>query len=243
MLKSHYHDIAKNQDKHWWYLGMATINKSLLDKYLTKKGKLKILDAGCGPGSMLLHLKRYGDTVGVDLSDEALKYAKKRGKAVKGDITKLKFKNNSFDAVVCMDVLYHTWVADELAALKQFHRVLKKGGILLIREPAYNWMRGNEDRGSLTARRFSREVLTKKLRQTKFRVLKVSYANFFLFPIVLTVRMLTMLGIIKGSSDMAIPNKRINSVLFGLLKLEAKLMKHVSLPFGSSLISVATKVS
>ncbi len=59
MLKSHYIEIAKNQDKHWWYRGMTAINLSLLDYYLPKKRNLKILDAGCGPGVMLQPLKKY----------------------------------------------------------------------------------------------------------------------------------------------------------------------------------------
>src|SRR3972149_3534197 len=109
MLKSHYRDVWENQDKHWWYLGMNVINKSLLDEFLPKKKNLKILDAGCGPGATLPLLQNYGDALGVDLSEEALKYARSLGKVQKGDITKLDFKNASFDVVVCMDVIYHLW--------------------------------------------------------------------------------------------------------------------------------------
>lgn len=221
---------------------MAAINLSLLDTYLKKKKSLKILDAGCGPGAMLPHLQKYGDVVGVDLSNQALKYAKGRGKVMKGSITNLDFKDQAFDLVVCLDVLYHMWVRDETIALNEFHRVLKNGGTLLLREPAYNWMRGNEDRGSLTARRFSKKVLVERLEQSGFRVKKISYANFFLFPLILFVRILTMLGLKRGSSDMSIPPNFINKVLFNVLKLESILMKLFTLPFGSSIICVSRKV-
>lgn len=220
---------------------MNAINKSFLDEFLPKKEGLKILDAGCGPGATLPLLQKYGNVIGVDLSPEALKYARKRGKVQKGDITKLDFKSGSFDLVVCMDVLYHTWVEDESKALREFFRVLKKGGLLLVREPAYNWMRGNEDRGSLTARRFSKRDLARKLKKAGFRLIKISHANFFLFSLVLAVRILTALGIKKGSSDMVIPPKIINSLFFGALKLEAFLVKYISLPWGSSLVCVAQK--
>lgn len=223
---------------------MAAINRSLLDKYFPRNGRLKILDAGCGPGAMLPMLAEYGDVVGVDMSDEALKYARKRGKVVKGDITDLKFKNETFDLVVCMDVLYHTWVRDEGRALGEFNRVLKNGGLLLVREPAYNWLRGREDVGSLTQRRFSRKRLQMLVGKSSFKVLKISYANFFLFPIVLFLRIKSSLSPdkISGSSDFSLPPPLINSILLDLLKLEGHLMKFISLPFGSSLICVARKV-
>ncbi len=241
MLKSHYRDIWENQDKHWWYLGMNAINQSLLDEFLPKRLGLKILDAGCGPGATLGLLQKYGDVVGIDISEEALKYARKLGRVRKGDITKLDFRTASFDLVVCMDVLYHTWVKEEPKALKEFSRVLRRGGILLVREPAYNWMRGNEDRGSLTARRFIKGDLKRKLEKAKFRVLKISYANFLLFPLVLLVRVLTALGVRKGTSDMVVPPRPINSLFFGALKLEGFLVQCISLPWGSSIVCIAKK--
>ena len=222
---------------------MVEINRSLLNTYLPRNKSLKILDAGCGPGAMLPTLSKYGDVIGVDMSEDALKYAKKRGKVLKGNIMDLKFKNGTFDLVVCMDVLYHTWVSDESKALNEFRRVLKKGGILLIREPAYNWMRGQEDVGSLTQRRFSRGKLQQLVEKSSFKILKMTYANFFLFPIVLLLRVQSSIAPEKtrGSSDFVLPAKPINNILLGILKIEAYLMNYVSLPFGSSLFCVAEK--
>lgn len=244
MLKSHYKDVAKNQDTYWWYQGMAEINNSLIQTFLSKKNRLNILDAGCGPGAMLPTLKKYGEAVGVDISNDALKYAKKRGKVMLGDITKLDFKDNTFDLVICMDVLYHMWVKDETQALREFYRVLKEGGVLIIREPAYNWMRGNEDRGSLTARRFSSSKMSSKVKSCGFSILKLTYANFFLFPLVLAVRIISSLKPKEnlGKSDFFTPPFFINRFLFNILNLEKNLIKFTSLPFGSSLICVAKKV-
>ena len=244
MLKSHYREIAENQDKFWWYLGMVAINRSLLNKYFSKRRDLKILDAGCGPGVMLPTLAKYGDVVGVDMSDDALQFAKKRGKVVKGNIMSLKFKDETFDLVICMDVLYHTWVDDETKALKEFNRVLKKGGLLFIREPAYNWLRGKEDVGSLTQRRFSKRRLESLVKKSSFKILKMTYANFFLFPIVLVLRIRSSLSPEKtqGSSDFSLPPRLVNEFLLTLLRIESFLMKYITLPFGSSLICVARKI-
>lgn len=241
MLKSHYIDVAKNQDKHWWYMGMTAINLSLLDFYLPKKRNLKILDAGCGPGVMLPHLAKYGNVLGIDLSSDALKFAKSRGTVKKEDITNIKVKDGTYDLVICMDVMYHTWVKNVNKALVEFKRVLKKGGLLVIREPAYNWMRGNEDRGSLTARRFSKDNLQKSLESNGFKVKKISYVNFFLFPIVFVVRIFGMITNKKGSSDLSIPISLVNNLLYLALVVESKIIRYLDLPFGSSLICVSIK--
>lgn len=223
---------------------MAAIIESLLQKSLPKEKKVRILDAGCGPGAMLPILQRYGDVIGVDISDEALRYAKKRGKVRKGDITNLDFKENTFDVVLCMDVLYHMWVKDETQALKEFQRVLKKGGVLLLREPAYNWMRGNEDRGSLTARRFSKMSIRENLTHSGFRVVKLTFANFFLFPMVLMVRTISSFKPKgkQGKSDLSILPTLINQLFYNMLRVESFLMRFTTLPFGSSLICVAKKI-
>ncbi len=53
-----------------------------------------------------------------------------------GDAHKLPFNNNSFDAVFCLEALEH--VADPLLALKEFKRVMKKGGYGVFLVPSDN---------------------------------------------------------------------------------------------------------
>ena len=130
MLKRQYVNIYHHQDTHWWYKGMRSINESLFRKYLPKNKPLKILDAGCGPGAALSYLSQFGDVIGVDISDEALKFAKKRGKVVKGDISDLPFKEETFDAVVAMDLLEH--VPNPKNVIQEASRVLKNGGFFFF---------------------------------------------------------------------------------------------------------------
>lgn len=242
MLQDEYLNIFNHQDIHWWYRGMATINQTLLTKYLSKKNNLKILDAGCGPGAALLYLSEFGDVVGVDISGNALKFAKKRGKVIKGDIMTLPFKNATFDVVVCLDVLYHIWVKDKKKAISEFHRVLKKNGTLLLREPAYDWMKSNEDIVGYTQVRFSKNMM-KNISEGYFNICRLTYVNFFLFPLVFLNRLPQIISLRKkkAKSDIFDLPSPINTVLLFFLKLESDLLSHVNFPFGTSVICVAKK--
>lgn len=220
---------------------MAAINTSFLNKYLPKKNNLKILDAGCGPGAALLYLSRFGDVLGVDISDEALKFAKKRGKVKKADISSLPLKDKTFDVVVCLDVLYHKWV-DAKKAFLEIKRVLKPGGILLIREPAFDWFRSSEDVASQTKHRFTTRELKREL-ENSFDILKLTYANFFLFPVAFLKRLPEVIGMKrkKGVGDASSVSPLLNNILFFIFRTEPLLLEYINFPFGTSVLCVARK--
>lgn len=221
---------------------MAAINSVLLRKYLPKNKKLKILDVGCGPGAALLYLAKFGDVIGVDVSDEALKFAKKRGKVKKGDVSSLPFKNASFDAVACLDVLYHAWVKDNRKALEEIRRVLKPKGIFLLREPAYDWFRSSEDIVDFTKHRFTKDEIEKEL-SSSFKMLKITYANFFLFPLAFIKRIPQVIGLQKkqNKSDFFGIHPLLNKILFAFINIESKVIAGVNFPFGTSVVAIAKK--
>lgn len=115
-----------------------------LKNYLPKKGL--ILDAGGGPGRYTIELAKLGlDVILLDLVPEHLKFAKKKikkagiGKRIKevieGSITNLsKFKNNSFDAVLCLGgPLSHIYSESERQkAISELVRVVKKGAPIFV---------------------------------------------------------------------------------------------------------------
>ncbi len=104
----------------------------------------KVLDAGCGDG-FYLHLLAnltQAPLVGLDDNPRALDLARKyvfskKLKLVEGDVLKMPFKNNSFDKIICSEVLEH--LPDDVKGLKEFTRVLKPGGIVAITVPSHNY--------------------------------------------------------------------------------------------------------
>ncbi|MDP3987526.1 MAG: methyltransferase domain-containing protein [Candidatus Levybacteria bacterium] len=116
----------------------------LLIKELNPQKKDKILDVGCGDGYYLYLLSRLGefDLTGIDEDPQALKNARKQigSKSIKyieGNVLKMPFKSQSFNKIVCSEVLEH--LPDDKKGLLEMKRVLKKGGTLCITVPNLNY--------------------------------------------------------------------------------------------------------
>jgi SAM-dependent methyltransferase len=231
--------------RHWWYLGMAGITRAILARWYGAGDRLKILDAGCGTGAaMTTYLAEYGRVSGLDRSADALKYCvvRKADRLVQASADEIPFKKACFDLVASFDVLSDAGVKSDHQALAEIYRVLVPGGRLILRLPAYAWLRGNHDRAVLTSRRYTAGGATRLFDQVGFRVDFCSYVNMLLFPPIALKRLLERLhpdGVVV--SDLNIQAGRLNSVFKKCLELEALLMHWARLPFGLSVLLVGRK--
>jgi len=89
-----------------------------------------ILDVGCGIGNFVRLCK---GSVGLDLSEYALKYSEEGSQSVRGTAAALPFKDETFHVVRMRDLLEH--LHDPLSGLREAYRTLRKRGILIIRTP------------------------------------------------------------------------------------------------------------
>ena len=107
---------------------------------LKERGARRVLDLGCGAGRHLILLAREGFEVhGVDISERALSIARERllrlgleAELKRCSMTSLDYPSEFFDAVVCINVIYHGTRRDVLRALEEIRRVLRRGGLALI---------------------------------------------------------------------------------------------------------------
>ena len=117
MERDEYTRMFEAEERHWWYAGMRAISLALLEGALPAPGRLRILDAGCGTGNNLAHFARWGPSVGIDLSEDALRFCRERGvAAARGSLSELPFAPETFDCVTSLDVLYHRWVTADRAS-------------------------------------------------------------------------------------------------------------------------------
>jgi SAM-dependent methyltransferase len=103
---------------------------------------MRLLDCGCGPGSITLGLAQCvapGEVVGVDMAENQLEQARaaateqgvSNARFETANVYALPFPDGSFDAVFSHAVVEH--LREPIVALKEMYRVLKPGGVLGLR--------------------------------------------------------------------------------------------------------------
>jgi SAM-dependent methyltransferase len=230
------------QKKHWWFITKKKIVLDMIDRYLTKKDNIRILDIGCGSGLMLNALEEKGQTYGLDMSNDAIRFSKEifTGEVRKGLLPdEISYEENFFDLITALDVIEH--VDRDVDALKVIHSRLATGGKAVITVPAYMFLWTSFDVANEHKRRYTLKELNVKLIQAGFSVEKISYYNTLLFPPVLVVRMLNNLLNRDGASDADMPSKLINFILMKIFGLEKYILRFVNFPFGVSILAVVRK--
>lgn len=245
MREDEYRAMYDLEDRLWWYVGMRAITAALLDSELGGRGPMRILDVGCGTGYSLNWLRgRYPveRAYGVDLSPHAAALWQLRDldTVALASADQLPFGANAFDLLTCFDVIYQLDEEGARRAASEMHRVLKPGGVLFIREPAYEWMRGGHDVAVATRHRYTRGELKRLLESVGFETRRATYANSLLFGAAVPHRFLSRL---KGSgeSDVKPASPLINRLFGGALRVESKMVRRMAFPFGLSVIVVARK--
>lgn len=244
MNPEEYAIMYQAETTHWWYQGMERITRAVLNRWYTPGTGLRILDAGCGTGGVMEYLTDYGQVTGFDLACEALNFCRLRGKKrlAQASVTTFPFADKSFDLVVSFDVLCERAVPDDVAALRECARVLVPGGRVLLRLPAYNWLRGRHDEAVHIRHRYTLGELATKLGLADFTTEHLSYANMLLFPIALAKRMSERWWPPHdGRSDLTLGVAPFNSLLRAVLGAESPFVARRGLPFGLTAVVVGRK--
>jgi len=119
-----------------------TLIKSRLITQLSPQDNERILDFGCGTGTLTLMIKKAGpgcSVYGIDIDHQALEIAEKKARhdgvdiqLIQYDGTVLPFANEKFDKLVSSLVLHHLPKEEKIPVLRELYRVLKRGGELHV---------------------------------------------------------------------------------------------------------------
>lgn len=251
MNTAEYEQMYHLEDSYWWYVGRHCLVESILRSRFGAPNPLaiserSILDVGCGTGAMSARLVKWGKLVSADFSPLALEFSQRRGlsKLVRADAMKLPLADAQFDVLIAMDMLEH--LPDDDAALSEFYRVLKPGGMLIATVPAYPHLWSEHDVAAMHFRRYLRPQLGERVRAAGFHIEKLTFTMTTLYPVVALQRRISARKPIDAENPKTSIPRFPAPVNFGLKKLlavENSVAQKVDLPFGVTLLTIAKKPS
>lgn len=192
---------------NWWF----STRRELILNLIKDISYNNVLEIGCGSGELSKYLKNYQ---GIDISEKT--------PFIIGDAQKLPFEDNSYDLILMLDLLEHT---NDKAVMKEVYRVLKPNGHVIITVPTFMFLWSQHDIDNHHVKRYRRGELP----LNKFKIIKETYWNFILFPIMILAK--------RKKSQLTILPNFVNYILQKVLKIENYLIsKNVRLPIGVTLV-------
>jgi SAM-dependent methyltransferase len=243
MRIAEYRRMYEAEESHFWFRGTRQIVLDQL-RHIADLPR-RVVDVGCGTGGTLTRLPPQWTMTGVDVSVEALRFARTRGhrRLVQGSAMSLPLASRRFDVVLALDVIEHC--SDDTAALVELQRILKPGGLLVATVPAYQALFGPHDVALAHYRRYRLPQMRALLRGAGFEIEKLSYFNTLLFLPSATVRLAAkwLPSRRNIASDAGHLPTFLNELLFRIFAWECRLLRSWRLPVGLSIMAVARRVS
>ncbi len=241
-LDEAYFDVmAEHARSHWWYLARAAWVRQELGG---RQPRGTAADVGCGVGANLraLHDAGYQQVLGLDVSHYVLGRAHELGGQpllAMATADRLPVGRGALGGLASLDVIEH--LPDDIGALREYARAVGPGGTVLLTVPAYQWLFSDHDRWAGHQRRYSARRLRTVVEAAGLRVERMTYLFSFLVPAAALLRR-TPLRRWIGQTDEETSSVRpwLNRLLAGIAGAERRVGHRVRIPFGLSLLVVAT---
>ncbi len=239
--------MARVEHDHWWFRA----KRELVAEVIRRFGKLQganlegpVLDVGCGTGELLNTLSTLGfqPVIGTDASPTALNFAD-NSSGQSGSLTSslaehLPFADETFALVTSLDVVEH--LDDDVAAIQEYRRVARPGGLVVIAVPAYQWAWSNHDVSLGHRRRYTAGGLISSAKRAELIIDHVTYYHSWLVPLAFLVRKTPLGKLQQGNPEEAsFMNPSINRLLGALTNMERIVASRIRIPFGLSVLIVA----
>lgn len=233
------------EDSLWWY---KILHHQVIQNLVDLDYNASILDLGCGTGGLMSKLKGKGfsNIHGMDASPEAVEFCSKRGlDVISGkleDVT-THFEKNTFDVVICNDVICYFELSEWKDLFNKISSILKPGGRLIGNLPALKAFNGMHDISVGIVHRTRKKEIRTAMTQN-LMIKKVNYWPFLLSPIIFLARFKQRIFMKRFpdapiKSDVSLPSPIVNFGLWFITYVEQPLS--FLMPWGSSVFFVIQK--
>jgi len=233
--------MADLDSRHWWFLARRRIVRSLLEQHGAPRGG-DVLEVSCGAGGNLAMFAEFGRLSACEYEEGMRRTAARRSgiDVLFGELPHgLPYPPESFDLIAATDVIEH--IEDDAGSVRAIAALLRPGGVFLMTVPAYRFLWSDHDEINHHKRRYLKREVKALLGNAGLEIVRASYFNTLLFPVVLGVRFLGTLTGRKATDDLAIPPAPVNGALAAVMGSERHLLRLVDLPFGVSVAALARK--
>jgi len=219
---------------YWWYRARSEMLRTVIEPVIG--APKRILDVGSADGPSVDWMCELGRRTAVDLDLGAL-----RPGDVQASALDLPFGDGSFDAVTAFDVIEHC--APESRAVGELGRVLRPGGRMFLTVPAYQWAWSDFDRQQGHHRRYTRGRLCAALAPHGLVVERATYLFAGTLPLFAAERVSRRWRHLDPEDVTRPPqvSRLQERILMRLCRLDQRVLRDRDLPFGSSVLAIATK--
>jgi SAM-dependent methyltransferase len=229
--------LAASDSTHWWFASKAAIVRSLIRRFAPDEGGLMV-DIGAGAGGVTDRLTGFGpDVVAIEGSPSLAGVASARGlPAVCGLTDRVPVRTGAASAATLLDVIEH--LPDPVTALREAHRILKPGGVVVVTVPAHSWLWSDADVVLGHVKRYTRRVLSEELERAGLSVRWCSHVFSWLVPPVFAARRASTQSP-EEKLGLGADTRAIRIAARMLTVGELALLDRVRLPLGTSVAAVA----
>jgi SAM-dependent methyltransferase len=227
---------------HWWFRSKAALVATALRRTGGHDGFLA--DVGAGAGGVTAMVGWDPDAVAVLEAGDALVHHARHVNgmpAVRAAVAPVPLAATSVDVVCLLDVIEH--LPDPAPALAEAARVLRADGRLVVNVPAHQWLWSSADVHLGHHRRYDRRMLLAQLGAAGFEPVLLTHVFSWLVPPVWVERRLRKAGDEAPPLGLDRSSFLIDRAAMVLTTVERLLLGRVPLPFGTSLLCVATRPS
>jgi ubiquinone/menaquinone biosynthesis C-methylase UbiE len=248
MEEYEYKTLYTFERDYWWYRHLHDVILQTVKTYQSSRESW-ILDAGCGTGQNLQNLadKVSRNVFGFDISQHAIPFWKKRllKNLCISSVNQIPYQKETFDHVVCVDVLESLEVAEN-EAVRELVRVTRPGGMIYLVVPAFNCLMSPSHHQAVHAiRRYTPGKLIDLLVDLPVQVLRTTYLFAPVFPLValyrFTQKVFYHTTLKPPRSELIELPARLNWFLYKFTHLELYFLPRFNQLIGSSILAVIQK--